>query len=246
MTHDNPAARLLAILERGKFKQTHIIAETVWMDLLDVDRTAPFSVAELMSKLGQFMILPYETQKLFKQYYPAQSGNIVTCTNKIQEAFLNQSLSGKWETFIGKIDSNTLDSLSLSSALLDNALKTKLIENDILEELNEKISSLYEEVISAELPDEFKRFMSHYLRKIKTAIDDYFISGAMPIMDALTATIGQAVIDPDYKDTLAKTEVGKKIRDTLADLANVVTVASAAVGATAYITTSGFPLLGVA
>ena len=66
----------------------------------------------------------------------------------------------------------------------------------------------------------------------------------MPILDALEATIGHAVLDPEFKNELIETDTGLKIRDMLGDLANVITVATAATAAVAYISSNGFPLIG--
>ncbi|MGR2871218.1 hypothetical protein [Vibrio vulnificus] len=90
---------------------------------------------------------------------------------------------------------------------------------------------------------QFKKYIQHYMQKILTAIDDYLISGAQPILDALEATLGHAVLDPEFKEDLKETETGSKIREVLGDLANVVTIATAATGAIAFIANNGVPLL---
>ncbi|ELK2038029.1 hypothetical protein RUX70_004110 [Vibrio vulnificus] len=245
MTNDNPAARLLAILNEGKKINSQTAAKSTWKEILKVPNpNSPQSEAVLMAKLGQFMVLPYETKQLVEQYYPAQSNDINHAVTQIQHALTHQNLSDKWQTFIGKIDSHTMSTLSMTSALLDHSLNTKLIEDDKLDELKEKISSLLNEVMDTDLPAEFKKFITHYLRKIRNAIEDYFVSGAIPILDALEATLGHAVLDPEFRDNLVKTPAGNKIRDTLSDLANVVAVAAAATGAATYLLEKGIPLLG--
>ncbi|MBV7264534.1 hypothetical protein KCG43_21235 [Photobacterium sp. WH24] len=243
MINDNPASRLLVILQEGKKVKIDANTTVTWKQLLRVPPHGLHSDSKLMAKLGQFMLLPHEVQKLIGQFYPEQSQDLKYCISRIQTALTEQNLKGNWHSFISHIDDHTISTLSMSSVLLDHKLETKLIKSDELDSLKEKISNVLSETIKAELPEEFKKFITHYLKKILSSIDDYFISGAVPILDALEATLGHAVLDPSFKETLTKTPIGGKIRTVLGDVANIVTVAAAASGAVTYLSTSGFPLL---
>ena len=80
-------------------------------------------------------------------------------------------------------------------------------------------------VLSSEITPDLKKYVIHHLRKILTAIEEYKISGALPILDAVESTIGHAYLDTSYRNFLTSSEVGAKILETLAATANVVTVA---------------------
>lgn len=244
MITDNAAARLLAILESGNAINANFETKKAWMRIFDLEPNTPNVESVLMSKLGQVMLLPHETRILIEQYYPTQVSSLTHTLHQIQKAFTNQNLSSTWATFINHIDSHCISTLSMTSALLDNKLETQLIEVDTLNDFKGKVQTILDETITSDLSREFKKFMSHYLQKIVNAINDYLISGALPILDAIESTLGHAVLDPSFRDELKGTETGDKIRIMLSDLANVVTVATAATGAVAYLASNGLPLLG--
>jgi len=54
MNYDNPAERLLSLLERGKAKAPATNCRTVWEELLEVNGDSPL----LMARLGKVMELP--------------------------------------------------------------------------------------------------------------------------------------------------------------------------------------------
>lgn len=243
MVTDNSAARLLAILELGKSLDPNINAKDAWMIILGVTSDTANAQSILMSKLGQVMLLPHETQIIFEQYYPYNSASLDYTLSQIQKAFTNQNLSQDWRIFISYIDTHCISTLSMTSALLDNKLGSKLIEKTELDSFKGKIREILDEVIHSDLTNEFKKFMTHYLQKILNSIDDYLISGAMPILLAVESTIGHAVLDPNFKSELRDTTTGDKIRHILADLANMTTVATAASGAISFLASKGFTLL---
>ena len=245
MITDNSAARLLKILDAGKSINSNFPAKQAWgriFELEEIETSEAESI--LMSKLGQVMLLPHETMTLVEQYYPTQAPALNHTLAQIQAAFISQNLSDKWHTFIYHIDTHCIDVLSMTAALLENKLETKIIDTEELDSFRIRVQELIDDTIKSDLSSEFKKFMTHYLQKILGAINDYLISGAMPILDAVEATLGHAVLDPNFKEELKESETGQKVRDMLGDLANVVTVATAATGAIGYIATNGFPLLG--
>ncbi|ENM5795741.1 hypothetical protein V4V47_003779 [Vibrio mimicus] len=249
MITDNAAARLLKILDEGKSINPNYPTKQAWGRIFKLENidTSTEAQSTLMSKLGQVMLLPHETITLVEQYYPTQAPALNHTLAQIQAAFVSQNLSGKWVTFIQHIDTHCINALSMTAALLENKLETKVIDTEKLDNFRAKVQELIEQTIKSDLTSEFKKFMTHYLQKILNAINDYLISGAMPILDAVEATLGHAVLDPSFKEELKESETGQKIRAMLGDLANIVTVAAGAAGAAGavgYITKNGLPFLG--
>ncbi|EHK5111943.1 hypothetical protein I2702_004762 [Vibrio parahaemolyticus] len=243
MITDNPAARLHAILKQGQEFPTSTPTKDAWSQLLNIDEQGVGQESILMSKLSQFVLLPHQVQELVSLHYPEQSDNLRYAMNKLQQAILKQNLSGSWSSFSSHIDQHSLSTLSMVAALLEHKLDTKLIDTDELSEFKARLHTVLDEAIDSNLSTSFKKYIAHYLQKILTAINDYMISGAQPILDALEATLGHAVLDPEFTEDLKKTETGSKIREILGDLANVVTIATAAGGAVAYLSSNGVPLL---
>lgn len=68
--------------------------------------------------------------------------------------------------------------------------------------------------------------MARYLVRLIDSLDEYFITGIFPVLDATQAAIGGVAFDPEYGAALRDTEVGQKVAIMLANVANSVTVAS--------------------
>lgn len=244
MVTDNAAARLLALLLKAQTFNPDASAKQAWMQLFDLKGDDLNAASTMMSKLGQVMILPHQVRIQVEQFFPSQASSLGHAMTQIQNAFVSQNLNGNWHSFMAHIDLHSINALNMASALLETKLESKLIDIEVLSEFRNQVQTLNDEVIQGVLPAEFKKFMSHYLRRIIDAIGDYFISGAMPILDAVEATLGHAVLDPNFRGELTGSETGQKISKVLSDLANTAAVATAAAGVVTYIASNGFPLLG--
>ncbi|MFZ2301579.1 MAG: hypothetical protein WAW10_06890 [Gallionella sp.] len=113
----------------------------------------------------------------------------------------------------------------MTADLLQTKANTKLIADDEIQGIREKISAIYEEILNSELPDEIKKYLTRHLRKIQTGIDEYYLTGAIPLLETMETMVGHTAVDKSYREFLRDTDLGKKILDTLSSMANVVTVA---------------------
>ncbi len=222
MHSDNPAARLLAILEVGKTKSSEMICKDVWHNLLDVEKN---NQALLMSRLGKLMELPEQIISSIKLNYPNQSSSYSHWSNKVNIAFMQQNLNGHWGEFINLIDNHTIVYLQMSADLLDMKSATKVMDNSDLSTIRLKVDELLTETIEADVDLEFKKYITNYLRKIIIAIDEYHISGAIPIAETIESALGHAFLDENYRKNISNSNVGRKLIDVLTSVASVVTVA---------------------
>ncbi|WP_217517439.1 hypothetical protein [Vibrio metschnikovii] len=244
MFKDNSAARLLAILEQAKSLNPETNSQSAWMRIFELKGNTPLVESILLSKLGKVMLLPDEVKKNIEQYYPEHVDALSHTLRQIQIAFMNQNLDDKWGKFIQNIDQHCISTLSMTAALLESKFRTKLIDESKLNVFRDKVRSLLDDIIHSDLSIEFIQFITQYLQKILSSIDNYLISGAMPILEAVESTLGHAVLDLKFRDELKNTETGSKIQCTLADLADIVTVATGALGAAAHLASHGLALLG--
>ncbi len=221
MNYDNPAARLLSLLEEGMKYDANTNCRVVWENLLGVND----SDSLLASRLGKVMGLPEIIIKALKDSYPQQNHDWSHWQSQINSAFMTQNLSSIWVSFISNIDQHSINYLRLASDLLQAKSNTKLLADEGLLVTREQLDAIYKEVLEFDLPDEVKKYLIRNLRKLILSIDEYKLTGALPILDAIEAAIGHAHLDNEYKNFLNDTELGKKLLDTLASMANVVTVA---------------------
>lgn len=221
MNYDNPAARLLSLLEKGKTTPPTTNCRAVWEELLEAKSDSPL----LMARLGKVMELPRLAIVALQEEFPQQGDTWSHWEAQVNTAFMVQNMHANWDSFINNIDAHTLTYLKMASSLLQAKANTKLIADTDLVSIRERLDAILVEVLSSDLPIEVRRYLARNLRKIIGSIDEYRLTGALPLLDAVETTLGHAAVDKQYKSFLIDTELGKRLLDTLGSMANVVTVA---------------------
>ena len=221
MLSDNPAARLLAILEEGSKHKKEENCRTVWAKLLNVDTHDSL----LMSRLGKVMNLPSDIVDTISKEFPNQQDSYKHWCNQVNNGFMQQNLCGQWETFGKFIDPHTLAYLRLTAELIQSKANTSLLEETTLSNVRDKVDDILKDVIESDFQEDVKTYLTRSLQRILVVTDEYRISGAIPVLDAMEVTLGHAFFDENYKNTLTQTELGRKIIDALAAVASSVTIA---------------------
>lgn len=222
MQYDNPAARLLAILQEGKGIAPGTPCHEAWRKILQTASNTPL----LMSRLGKVMELPQETIQALQDAFPTLEGSWQHWNGQVNLAFTRQNLQNDWNSFIGHIDTHTLTYLHMSVQLLEGRSTTKSIASEEILAVRERIQELYSEVISStEIEPEVKKYLVRYLRKLLVSIDEYRLTGALPILESVETMVGHIHVDQKYKSFMRDQELGKRIIDVLNTAAGVVTVA---------------------
>lgn len=220
MNYDNPAGRLLELLKKGKTFSHGSNCREVWKEILDAE-----SESEMLSKLGMLMSLANESALKIEEDFPEEVDAVSHWKGQLTNAFLAQNLQGNWQSFIQGIDDHSIRYLTSESKLLQLTSNTKPLKDKDVDRVRDQLSLIYEEVINSNIEIEVRKYVIRYLRKIMNSIDDYFLTGALPILEAVETTIGHVHVDKKYKSFMLDTDLGKKILDTLGATANVVTVA---------------------
>lgn len=222
MEYDNPAARLHAILVNGKGLDVNTPCIRAWASLLGVHKN---DVPRIMSRLGKLMALPQEIIDATKELFPDRSPTWEHWSRQLNMAFGSQNLNGTWQTFVQHIDDHTINYLSMSADLLEYRTGTKKLSAEELAGLLARFQSLLLEIASSEIDSSVKRFMVHHIRAILSAIEEYAITGAFPILDGVEAVIGHAYLDDSFRKFLASDEIGGRVMEAMTAAANLVTVA---------------------
>jgi hypothetical protein len=159
-----------------------------------------------------------------EELFPDHKSTWAHWESTVNAAFMVQNMHGHWETFNKNIDDHTINYLRLSSELLQARTNTKRVVDDELKEVRSRLDAVLQEVLASEQPDEVKAYLVRNLRKIITALDEYKLTGALAVLDAVEIATGHAALDTRYKNFLFDTELGKRMLDTLSATANVVAV----------------------
>ena len=221
MNYDNPAARLLALLQAGKQRPKEAPCREVWEEILDARGNQPL----LLSRLGKIMELPASIIESFQQAFPNEGNTWSHWESKVNTGFMVQNLHGSWESFIQHIDDHTITYLRMTSNLLASKSTTRLIASEALNQIRGDLQAILDDLLASDEPDEVKKYLARNIRRMITSIEEYRLTGALPLLDAIDTTIGHAALEKDYKNFLTDSELGKRLLDTLSSMANVVTVA---------------------
>lgn len=221
MIGDNPAARLLAILEAGKQHEQGQNCRAVWRQIFGLDKR---SDALLISRIGKLMELPEQIIQIIQSDFPNQASSFNHWSGQVNQAFSAQNLNGEWKTFFGHIDSHTFTYLGLTADLIQTKSPTTILQKETIEELRKRIDQLMTETIESDFDPEIKEYVSRCLRKILVVLDEYRISGALPIIEAVEAAFGHAFFDEKYRETVSGTQLGQQFMSVLSAVANAVTI----------------------
>lgn len=224
---DNPAQRLLDILETGKKHPDSQNCRKVWIELLHAEEN---NEQHLLSRLAKVMELPGRILQVRTDHFSTLRGKSNHWKSCVDRAFVSQSLNSNWQSFNQHIDPRTISELSMLSDLFETRGAHAAIEASETEALLTKIIELRGEIRSSELSSTMKTMLLRQLSQLQEALESYSISGIEPVMDAVQSTLGLAVIDPEYKEEIksgSESQFGDRISSLLGDIANVVTVAGA-------------------
>lgn len=221
MKYDNPAARLLAVLQAGRnIPDGHSCRDT-WASLLEAEGDEVL----LMSRLSKLMALVSEAVQSLKEISPDQDDDSWRhWATTVNNAFMVQNMHGHWQSFNGSIDNHTLTYLGLSARLLHQHEKNKVATADEITQIRSNLLSLLNETLESECDLTVKTYLVKSFRKIIAALDDYKLTGADGILEEIEVTVGRALRDAPYRHFLFKTDLGQKIRDTLSTAANIATI----------------------
>jgi hypothetical protein len=221
MNLDNPASRLLLILEEGKRKAAHENCLTAWQEILNTEGNLSLTLA----RLGKNMNMPEQVVQTLLDLYPSHTDVWSHWHSRVTTAFEQQNLKGNWQSFIQHIDENSLTMLKMTETLIEAKLKSTTLDLEKIDETRKTLDELLNEIINSNISNDLKAFIARKIREIIITIDEYKLTGLMPILDAVDSAIGHAVTNTEYNEFLKKESLGKKLRDTLADVANLVTTA---------------------
>ena len=224
---DNPAQRLLDLLEQGnKYKKAENCRE-VWRHLLLAEGMEEH---HLLIRLAHAMALPGRIIQVREDNFSTLRGKSNHWKSCIDRAFVSQILNSDWNTFWQHIDDRTLTELGMLSDLFETRGAHAVIAAEEINDLLARITQLRNEIRESGLSATLKTLLLKQLSQIQEALESYSISGVEPVMEAVQSTLGLAVLHPEYRNEISKgtgSQFGEKISSLLTDTASVVTIAGA-------------------
>lgn len=224
MKYDNAAGRLLEILSIVKTYDKSVHAREVWTTVFDLPKNELSPL--LTAMLAKTMMLPLEALNMLEEEHPDLASPPPSWVLQVSSAFQVHNVHGPIETFSANISPETLANIRTTAVLLDKGSKRKLLSGAELAEMQGAIEGVLKDVLdSDQLNGELRTYLARALRKVVTAIQEYKLTGATPILESIEQAVGHVMVDPDYRSFLSDSELGKRVFEALQAASSIVTVA---------------------
>lgn len=223
MLINNPAARLLNILEKGKELAPDTSCRKAWCSILSVDIK---DKAILMGRLGHVMALPAEILARLKSIDGIKVDRYTHWHLPIDSAFSRNNLQGKWSEFNNHIDTHVINYLSMTADLLSIKTPDPTIPSASLESILSNSRNLIEEVKASDIPPKTKDFMIKQLYKVCLAVEEYEINGAETISSAVESAFGYGVLNGEAVELAKTNPLSKKFWQQMANIALIISIST--------------------
>ncbi|WP_157955150.1 hypothetical protein [Halomonas denitrificans] len=221
MSENNPASRLLNIIQEGQKQKKDQQAASAWAAILDVpigDKSL------LMSRVGHVMALPAAIKSEVGQLENINHQLHLKWLSSVETSFSVLSLQIQWKQFIERFNAETIFGLEVCDDLLSRNRPEKVAEPESLKSLLEEVNALLDRLKEAELPLDLREFIFEHLYLVKNAIEEYKILGIRPLEAEVERLIGATARNPDICTRTRETDVGKRFWGVMGNLAIVTTI----------------------
>jgi hypothetical protein len=213
ISFNNPASRLYNFLEQGlNFKPQEHSRNVVQQLLATTDQS------QLLHGIADMRTLVDESVALYQFHY-AKARLVLHWVDHTKAAFEHLHLQGNWSTFRDHIDPHTMDYLHHVVEMLDVKLPQSRMSVEDVKSYRAELNDLLEEVLKSDEPPELKTYLMNALSGIIHALDRYFITGDVGVLDAAERAVGTAVVNREIleeaKSPLARSAL-QKISKTVA------------------------------
>ncbi|MBB1315808.1 hypothetical protein [Aliivibrio sp. SR45-2] len=224
MELNNPAGRLLKILEKCKAIPRTEKTRDAWAKVLDIESKDRIL---LVGRVGKVFALADEIAIELGRVEGVDISRYMSWTKYLEIALTSCNFDVAWHDFVSKINEPTLDYLHMASGMLATNRPQPVLAYAELESIYSGAKDIIKEIIAADLPPKMKQYFLDQLRKICTAIEEYQITGSPEVLDIVEATFGKAVL---YKEYLDVRETHKSISKFWKFMANTALVVSTVAG----------------
>lgn len=218
---NNPATRLLNIVNKARTIPGDLTVTKGWAKLLDLD-TDDFPI--VLQGIVDSLELVKDT-RLSVQSLDSYNHNLyLEPINKIESAFKVLRFDVQWGTIQNYFDEKTIYGLSICSDLLSQKSSEKPLEDDALKELLDEVAALTEDIVASDLPDALKNFLLEQTEKLRSALLQYRIYGDKYLKSRLERVLGATFLYVQDISPFWEKPIIKRVFNLFTSIANVVTV----------------------
>lgn len=207
MSINNPAGRLLRILQEGRTKPEDIRVSSVWAELLEVPAD---DFPELLRRIGLVQQLPYLIRNEIYALNDIDTELHLNWLPKVELAFSSAHLRSPWRNFINHIDDSTILGLSFCDDKLARKEKSGFTRESV-HEFSQEAEEIRGAILKSDLEEPVHQFLLRQVELLKQSLDDYELRGPEAISDALQLTIGSITINQNVYHDSTQTSLGIKL-----------------------------------
>ena len=185
---NNPAARLLRILEEAAKRPDNEPILTVWGHVFKLGDQNPGPVFRYLVLLGD---LADETAKLIKDVPDLQHDIYLRCIPSVKQGLTHPNLGNVWGNIRVHFSEKVLAELSFSAEVLSRHSSERPIAPDDLQEIKNAVDGLFEKVLNSSIDTELKEFLLDLLETIRQAVAEYRIRGAKGLTQSVELVLGR-------------------------------------------------------
>jgi hypothetical protein len=211
---NNPAARLLKLIQALRFHDANRPAMDAWRSVLAV---APNDNPRLLERFGLVVMLPRRAKQAVLEVPDISHEIYLRWLPQVESAFVRQSLSGPLHQYLGQIDKTVELGIEFCAELLARQRPENTLGDDDLQALRKEFALLLTDLDVADIPLVLKHRISRHLAEVVKAIDDYQIAGVEALEHALETVVGAAVLDAATSEMFRGTTMGRRIWKAIKD-----------------------------
>ena len=214
---DNPAERLLRILESAKnypAKQHH--AASAWKSIFGLQEEL-----QIPAKLGGLYVLASRVSKEMVDRSPS-SAKVAAHLNNCMLRMCHGRLNEPWEETSKYIDEHTIEYLRMHANFSKSFLKNREIDQNDFLKARSALEDAISEISRSNLSLDSKNLIIRRIRDILIAIDNFAITGQEAVFDAFKIAIIDLNNDLSDDNLPGKSSLREGL-STIADLLQVAT-----------------------
>lgn len=153
--------------------------------------------AYLLAGTGAALQLPADSWHAAESLPFEVEHDALRCLESIEGTLQHLSLSTSVSHFVGKLERAAVEGLYTLGLLIHRTAGEPTLERGDVESLRSQVWDLIADTRQADdAPEELRAFMLRRLHAIASALDLYEVTGALPVEDAVKATVVDAVDRP--------------------------------------------------
>ena len=211
---DNPAGRLLSILERAvsldqEWKQKS--ARESWAQVLEIN---PNDAPSVLRGIANVVNLPADITDAVKKLKGLDPKNLIGWIPKFLEPWSQMNLDVQFGGFMKTVDETMLSLLRICDDLLRNQAPEPIAPEEQLKQIHIDVVSLATEIAAADIEENLKEYLLHFLTIIEVAISDYRVKGFKSLKAGLEQCVGALRVNRGHRNDL-ETSIGKRVLSVL-------------------------------